>query len=295
MLINSIVGFSKNQYEKKHSAGHCSHCTKKCSHDCKLCLEQVHYHKENGKSDYDCINMIHYYVCCYTFKYASEILYLMKKSNLMKQLDEYNIMSFGCGASPDLMALEKYNEYYNKPINYIGVDTNRLWSDIHNEIKKYMYDKNAYADFTYNDAFYVVENNTCTNINVIVMQYFISHLYNTHQINELDIFFDNLIDNVILKNNRREPVIIMINDVNSINCGRDCFINLFNKLNERNIHCTIRKSYFEYDGINQHQFYGEQNSTDRLLFDVPDEFSDYPVWRRCTSSQLLIEIEWGKK
>lgn len=295
MLINSIVGFSNNQYGKKHSAGHCSHCTKKCSHDCKLCLEDVHYRNGLWKKDYDCINMIHYYVCCYTFKYASEILYLMKKSNLMKQLDEYNIMSFGCGASPDLMALEKYNVYDNKPINYIGVDTNRLWSDIHNEIKKYMYDKNAYADFTYNDAFYVVENNTCTNINVIVMQYFISHLYNTNQINELDIFFDNLIDNVILKNDRREPIIIMINDVNSINCGRDCFIDLFEKLHNRGINCTFNKSYFMYDGINQYQFYGEQNSTGRLLFDVPDEFSDYQVWRRCTSSQLLIEIEWGKK
>ena len=52
---------------------------------------------------------------------------------------QYNILSLGCGASPDLMALEQYllkNNVY-KSIHYWGIDLNYRWQTIQNRIYEY--------------------------------------------------------------------------------------------------------------------------------------------------------------
>lgn len=302
MLIDRITGFSRYEYEEHRldcSCDNCNHpyaCPKngdnECD-DCKMCLEQIHYHKHRGKIDYDCPNMINYYVCCYTFKYASEILYLANKSDLMKELNEYNILSFGCGACPDLMAFEKYSEYDNKPIRYTGIDTNNLWYNIHNEISEYCFGTNIESHYIYEDALDIVSGRSFQNKNIIILQYFISHLYNTGQINKIYDFFDDLINNVISNNTNNEPVVIMLNDVNSIYCGRDYFIDLYDKLYEKGFNCTYKKFYFNYEGLNEYQQYGEMYLNNRILFNVPNDFDKFQVWKHCGSAQLLIEIERG--
>lgn len=299
MLINRITDFSKNEYEdnsSKYSCDDCNHCyecpkdNSDVCEDCKDCLEQIHYHDSKGKTDYDCINMINFYVCCYIFKYASEILYLIRQSDLIKELNEYNILSFGCGACPDLMAFEKYNEYDEKFIRYTGIDINKLWDDVHTEIFDYTYNKNIETHFICEDAFGVVESGDIANINIIILQYFISHLNNTDQIDD---FFDNLVENIISNNTNSEPIIIMINDANSYKCGRDCFIKLYNKLIASGYDCTYKKFYFHYSSINDYQRYGTMHSNNRILFNVSGDFAKYHVWKRCTSSQLIIEIKRG--
>lgn len=302
MLIDRITDFSKNKYDERRSDCRCENCNhptmcpKDCDdkcNDCKICLEQIHYHNSNGKTDYDCPNMINYYVCCYTFKYASEILYLAMKSDLINEISEYNILSFGCGACPDLMAFEKYNECDGKYIRYRGIDMNRLWDDIHTEISDYANVASMEIHYTYDDAINIVRSPSISNINIIVLQYFISHLYNTNQINGIDEFFNNLIMNVISNNTNNEPIIIMINDVNSINCGREHFISLYNKLKTLGYDCTYKMFYFDYHDINDYQRYGTKHVDNRIIFNVPDDFANYHLWKRCTSAQLLIEIKRG--
>jgi hypothetical protein len=63
MLIDEIVNFSNKSYQGK---GMCSNCTNPdhCPGSCNGCLEQVHWPNKysNGKKDYDCKNMIDYYL-----------------------------------------------------------------------------------------------------------------------------------------------------------------------------------------------------------------------------------------
>lgn len=299
MLLNKITDFCKDEYESLSNADRCencnhhSDCPKEVYSDCtncKACLEEIHYHKEYGKTDYDCYNMINFYVCCYAFKYASELYCLSFQSNLLRNFENFNVLSFGCGPCPDLMALENYN----KPIDYFGIDKNTLWKNVHNEIENYTDRADISADFAYEDAIEYVLQNTLDDKNIIVLQYFISHLYNTDQINKLYLFYDNLLNNVIVPSlNNNNSVVIMINDVNSNNCGRDYFMALFNKLTERGFNCNCQGFHFENKKTNDFQRYGSPYENDLLRFEVPSAFDGYPVWRHCSSAQLLIEIERG--
>lgn len=47
-------------------------------------------------------------MCDYTYKYASEIWYLLRKSEVIKSIETFRILSIGCGGCPDLMAFESY-------------------------------------------------------------------------------------------------------------------------------------------------------------------------------------------
>jgi len=66
----------------------------------------------------------------------------------------------------------------------------------------------------------------------LVLQYVISHFYNTGQIEKINEFFDNLVERIIMYRNERKPFVIIINDVNSTYRGRDFFIDLCKKLSD---------------------------------------------------------------
>ena len=105
MLIDKIVNFSSKSFQGSEACVNCTHPIL-CPGKCNDCLTQVHW--SNGRKDYNCKNIIHYYCCSFMFQYASEIYHLINESQMLKQMREYKILSLGCGASPDLVAFEKF-------------------------------------------------------------------------------------------------------------------------------------------------------------------------------------------
>lgn len=297
MLIHEIVKFCDNEYrnvDTEHLCKNCNHPTQ-CSGSCKSCLEQVHYPDKypNGKKDYDCKNMINFYVCDYINKYASEMLYLLRKSEILKEIYEYHILSIGCGAAPDLMAFEQYINETSQPhkICYYGVDVNDLWQNIHDRIKMYSSDAIAKTGFKYEDAVEYFDTKHIKRTNVIVLQYVISHFYNTGQIEEIQNFFSNLVKNVIENRNQGEPFAILINDVNSCRRGRDLFSDLVSILEDNKFECQFNKFYFDYRIQNEFQKYGEKHPKNDILFNLDCiDLDIYEPWERCSSAQMLIEI-----
>lgn len=87
MLIDEITNSCHNEY--MNCVCREEWCTHKdsCSGGCKQCLEEIHYPSRysNGKRDYDCQRLIYFYMCDYTFKYASEMWYLYEKSESIKK------------------------------------------------------------------------------------------------------------------------------------------------------------------------------------------------------------------
>lgn len=293
MLIHEIVEYCNT--DTTHLCGNCNHPSA-CPGSCKSCLKQIHFPLKcpDGKKDYDCENMINFYICDYTNKYASEMLYLLRKSEKLKEINEYHILSIGCGAAPDLMAFEKYayDADSNKDIRYFGVDVNSLWQPIHNKIMNYSSGYINSIKFVYDDAIKYFNKISIPNTNVIVLQYVISHFYNTGQIKQIKQFFVNLVKKVVKKKSNDEPLIILINDVNSCYRGRNFFEDFTKILSVYKHNGYFWKFYFDYRIQNDSQRYGEKHQKNNTLFNLDDiDLDIYDPWKECSSAQMLIEID----
>lgn len=293
-LIKTIIGYCDKQY-KQTDCFVCDHqngCLGECEGNCKNCLEEVHYpgRYPNGKKDYDCSRMLNFYVCDYSAKYASELLYLMRKSQALEEINDYHVLSIGCGGCPDLMAFERYchEKSYDKSVSYIGIDVNEKWKPIHEQIKSYKTKTLRRTQFKYMDA--VTEEYNILNANVIVLQYVISHFYNSGQIGEIESFFEKLVQNIILHKEQGKPLVVLINDVNSNNRGRDYFEKLVEKLDGEGLIENSQGYYFDYNIRNEFQRYGIKHESNRIVYNIPDRLSTYQPWEVCSSAQLLIEV-----
>ena len=298
-LIEEVVKYCHQEYINSE-CDNCNHdgaCPGKSNGNCKSCLEEVHYPTKypNGKKDYDCIRMLQFYVCDYTAKYASEILYLMRKSVALRKIDNYHVVSIGCGGCPDLMAFETYCHLEKnwKSVSYKGIDVNKKWSSIHEVIKNYKTSTLRKTRFKYIDAV-TEEYSAISDANVIVLQYVISHFYNTGQIDKISSFFDKLIKKIIVYKQEGKPLVVLINDVNSNKRGRDYFNILINKLKNAGFHGNSSRYYFNYNIQNEYQRYGTMHKTNRVIYKMPQYLNTYEPWKECSSAQLLIEV-WGEE
>ena len=295
MLIHEIVDYCNTEYcrsDTKHVCYNCNHPSE-CSGGCKECLKQIHFPNgyPGGKRDYDCKNLINFYVCDYINKYASEMLYLLRKSNKLNRMYEYNILSIGCGAAPDLTAFEEYVSETNpyKKINYFGIDMNQLWRPIHRKIMHYSGRSVNRIQFQYDDATEYLNGHPMHGIDVVVFQYVISHFYNTGHIEQIHGLFESIEKNVIDNKEPGNPVVILINDVNSCNRGRDFFEEM---LWFAGNHGGVSQYYFDYRIQNENQRYGEMHPDNKILFDLSEcDLDIYKPWEECSSAQMLIEIE----
>ena len=99
-------------------------------------------------------------------------------------------------------------------------------------------------------------------------------------------------DTIISHKQENVPMVILINDVNSVNRGRDYFSDLIDKLKAADFHGSCGKFYFDYKIVNPAQRYGERHASSQTVFNLPKEFDGiYQPWRDCSSAQLLIEIQ----
>ena len=107
MLIDDLVEYCNEQYQ----SGECGACTGKdrcvneCDGNCKLCLDDIHFHEQQRRTQYDCERLLYYYVCRYSYKYCSEMIYALRQIDL-SDYPYFHILSMGCGGAPDLMAFQ---------------------------------------------------------------------------------------------------------------------------------------------------------------------------------------------
>lgn len=297
MLINSVMGFCDSEYRNAHKDVRCADClhSGECSRNCKDCLEEIHYplRHPNGKKFYDCPHLINFYVCDYIYKYATEIYRLLQKSDALTKINRYSIFSIGCGACPDLMAFELYLQKNNldKTIEYRGIDKNPLWEPIHNQIRNYNHDKITYINLSTEDAFEFLEQFAVSDINVLVLQYIISALYISEGSDAVETLFDLIVDSIVKLKNNSEPFVILINDVNSKNMGRDLFLDLKNKLQLAGFDACYTQYYFDRNIQVEAQRYGIKHEQSVAMDEkMARKYLQYEPWRFCTSAQLLIEI-----
>ncbi|WP_369283061.1 hypothetical protein [Oscillibacter sp. GMB15532] len=117
-----------------------------------------------------------------------------------------------------------------KRIGYKGIDRNKLWKKIHEKIEKYSEtSENICAKLYREDAFNIL-NEGFHGRNIVIMQFLISHLYNTAQIGAINHLYDMLIENVLGHRRAKTPFLFIFNDIDTMNKGRDKFYPFLDKL-----------------------------------------------------------------
>lgn len=284
MLIDEIVDFCDNEYSSYVCTGCHNHHL--CQQDCKKCLDDLHYHKNTIRTDYSCEHLLDYYVCRYSYKYCSEIIYALNNVDL-SQYPYFNILSLGCGGAPDLMAFD----YFNLPqrVKYKGFDINDSWEKIHNCIEKMNKAESVefYRGYNVLDFF---DNETIERCNVIVVEYLISFFYSTIGQEGLVEWFDKLAQQVVFYKPSNSPMLIIINDADSIYTGRDNFPLLRNSIESQGLTINLEcRRHFKENGFFPYskRYYSNANK-----FTLPDRIKTlYKPAIRCESAQLILEVK----
>lgn len=291
--MDTIINFCDERYsEKCNCKDACTHPSA-CPDSCENCLEQIHFPNrvENGRIDYNCDNIVNYYTCKYMYKYSSEIEYALHSINNFDRFGSLNIFSIGCGACPDLVAIENFckKNYFNKAIYYHGIDMNKRWSSIHDIIKEYAGRQNWKVEYKYQEANQVFQQWSFKNYNILILQYLISHFDNTGKVSTNE-FFDNLIQKVIKY--MLKTSLIIINDVNSCNRGRDSLFLILDKLKKAGIKYAVQSKYFDYNIKSDAQRIGNKYLNSEVLYYSTNMLfnNTYDPWMNCSSFQLIIEL-----
>lgn len=302
MLIDEMLEYCKNDYSNKNRA--CTDCNHpcECPGDCSVCLYQIHYkHSDPGaRHSYNCRFLSDYYVCRYSFKYTSEIIYALHQNEVsyLQDKSKLNVLSIGCGPCTDLFALDclsNAHEYNFDKLKYIGVDLLKdTWERLHNEIKGYSQnDSEIITGFAYNNINNVIPIliDKEFKADLIIMNYLLSdfHKYGG-EISVLD-FLNKLVYYIV---NVCPDTAIVINDINlasSLGGGRDYFDTLYRKLSHSGFRCC--QLHFKNSVRGNQYNYGGQYFSNDLLFDprFVNKYHSFAPYESCASAQIIIYKE----
>lgn len=266
------------------------HCREKKS--CTDCLSDMFNNEEHANRVYKCIPITFSYVIRYTNRYASEIYTVLRcklVSNTFQNIKKLNVLSIGCGPATELVALEKFSREINKKIRYFGFDPNSIWESAQNTLQTCLVNTNCDADF-YSSEFQD-NNEILPKIDILILNYIVSDIYK-HNRDGVEKFLENITK--IIKKMKKNSIII-INDVNSCNMGRDEIENWLNELDKKNY--TIAGAYFNYpERYSKQKFSNLINIKEfpitPLLFDTSsiggmDRFIDHIS--ECRSAFIMIK------
>ena len=279
-LLEQMIEYCDQMY----SDYQCDECTgQNCTHNCKECLDDIHFHHNRIRYKYDCEKLLYYYLCRYSYKYCSEIIYALNNINL-NRYRYFNILSLGCGGAADLMAFD-YCCDKDEEIAYHSVDINTYWDNIHSKISELYPCAYFSTNFNVKRDIPKLRNES---YNVVIIEYLISYLYSRFS-SVVSNLFDDIIEYIVSNKPHDSPMLIIINDVDSINTGRDTFKRLAEKLEDLEYDITVQKFRFKSDAYysGSTQYPSNQN-----LFECVWEFQQkYCVPLSCESAQMIIEIE----
>lgn len=290
MLIQKLTDYCDYNFKECGGCGEkCNHPKGKCSGNCGDCLHEIQYHVSGGRTEYNCRNMLRYYTCHTAWKRCSEMLYALGMIDLQKYA-EFNILSIGCGASPDLMAFLEIA--YGREVTYHGIDISPKWKEVHDFIEWELCEKDDIdVNFERRDIYKMLSATSNENpYNVIVLQYMIAGHIHGNRTEKIDFMFDEIIDKLVVRKTAKTPLLLIINDIDhkSLICN---YFNLFTKkLRSQGLSFTANKRHFEPREVNagSKQYKSRSN---QFLSEIPTEHREkYNAHAPCSAAQLIIEV-----
>jgi hypothetical protein len=287
VFIDELMSFCISEEAQYPDCIICTHPSEACSGGCQACLDHVHFFKPDAgkRVDYDCEKLLFCYVQKYGQRYKNNICTALQNIDLDKY-SFFNILSIGCGAAPDLMAIEEIvNE---KTVFYEGYDKNIRWKRIHNFIECYSKNTvNITTIFRQEDIFDVFAKNKLeqNSYNVVVIQYLISHLFNTGQNDRINELYTGLINNVVSCWDSQTPFLIIINDIDTIHKGRNFFCMLLDVLEDNDYSGKATAYSAHPDGdLGETRWGGKKNRSGNIEYTYKTQPSGFE------GAGLLIEL-----
>ncbi len=199
-LFNDLIMHSANGLNQE-VCRNCPHRSSKSDIPGRQCLEEIYNPSEypDGKQFYNCPTITKSYVLRYLNSFASQMRYIFERQFVKNSLagkSTLRVLSMGCGACPDLIALLSLKDISQK-ILYTGVDLEKSWQGFHNCIQRNSYyDKGFNARFFYENALDFMQENK-NSYDVVIVQNILSHFKRTDNIDFVPVFMDILKTNVI--------------------------------------------------------------------------------------------------
>lgn len=300
MLLYDLVKkcSQRDKFQDKHEQ--CESCSygEYCPKDCQSCLQHVHF-PQNAPAPrkYDCVHMADCYYCKYAYKYASEIVYGLRRFKEIKDKKELKIMSVGCGPCTELAAVDYLKEqgvlHYEK-LQYRGIDPlEGVWKHIWNDVREYYGDGIQFYPKDILQLVDIIVKHSWVP-DVLIFQYVFSDMYKHSDEEEIIQFINKLAD--FLNSYEEKSIYILCNDINltkSKGGGREFFDILESKINKPKI---VKKRHFNNINRERYYEYGEQYNSNVLVFDdISDEIKNaYSPFESCASAQILIKRERKK-
>jgi len=231
----------------------CHKGAKECN--CYQCLS-ADFHEM--PDDYNCEKKLNYYVLKYGSSYTSEIYHYFESSKILEDFNgkAINVLSLGCGFAPDYYAIMKYIKDMGLEIKikYYGIDNSNYW-----ESARVVYRNTKYLQNDLLDPF------SFENFDLIIMNKVFSTIYKH---GNQDIFIDNLVN--AIDNTMPLNALLIFNDINHIDMGRDYFHNRVNQKfrKVRQYYCGPAK-YTEYQW--------KKIANDRIVFPLVDNRDVDPI------------------
>lgn len=300
MLLYKLIENCSYRDEFQSNHEQCTNCSYGtcCPRDCQSCLKYVHF-PQNAPAlrKYDCIHMADCYYCKYAYKYASEIVYGLRRFSDIQKKKKLKIMSVGCGPCTELGAvdyLKKQGVLNYDELQYRGIDPlENVWRRIWNNIKEYFGEG---IEFYPNDILQLVDIIIKHNWvpDVLIFQYVFSDMYKNSDEEEIIHFINKLAN--FLDSYEEKPIYILGNDINlskNMGGGREMLDVLESRIQSPKI---VKKMHFNNDNKDRHYEYGDEYNSNALIFDnIPDEIRNaYNPFESCSSAQILIKKERKK-
>lgn len=300
MLLYDLIEkcSQRDKFQDEHEQ--CEDCSygECCPRDCQSCLQYVHF-PQNAPTPrkYDCVHMADCYYCKYAYKYASEIVYGLRRFNEIKNKKELKIMSVGCGPCTELAAVDylKAQGVLNfEKLQYRGIaPLEGVWKHIWNDVREYYGDGIQFYPKDILQLVDIIVKHSWVP-DVLIFQYVFSDMYKHSDEEEIIQFINKLAD--FLNSYEEKSIYILCNDINltkSKGGGREFFDILESKINKPKI---VKKRHFDNINRERHYEYGEQYNSNVLVFDdISDEIKNaYSPFESCASAQILIKRERKK-
>ncbi len=287
-LLSQLVDYSHSLHSRPVR---CSSCLNACHGGCEQCLDAIHMRGEIR--EYNCANIVHFYVCKYIYKYSSEIDRLFAVMRSINSLDQYNILSIGSGPCTELVGILNYMERssVSKNVVYLGIERNPIWSDIHTKLKSLIRQGSLSVKFKIlnADIFNAISTIRFGSMhwkpNILILNYVISDMVKNGS--HMGNFIRSIVDKII----PHMPVgsSIIINDINHNQQARDYFDALESAISEKYI-LQVNRGHF-VNNIRQYYRYGTQRPTNTITQTPPsDIISKYSPWTFCSSAHMILNI-----
>ncbi len=235
----------------------CCHTKDGYTCNCYPCMKKSFF---DGQDDYSCLKKLCYYSLNFGPAFVSEIYHFLANTKILESFsdkDNIRILSLGCGFGSDLIAMNRYIKDNNLKSNllYTGVDKEPLWENIRFT--------NTYSEYFVYD---VLDGLNFNSFDII----FINKLFSTLKRYGLHDKFLLLVQEQIISTMQAKSVLIF-NDINHYNQGRDEFHSGVNSLFRRSLQC-----YFPID--NAHNGYGKYKQIRNIntVVSIPNGISINP-------------------